>query len=150
MWMKIRILLVDDEKEFVELVAERLASRDFDVTCVHSGEEAVQKISEFNFDIAIVDMLMSGMNGIDTLREIKRIKPLTEVILLTGHADVASAIEGMKQGAYDYLTKPCEISDLVVKLGKAYERKTEHEDRIRAAKVKELISSPMSALNKGN
>lgn len=146
--MKIRILLVDDEKEFVELVAERLANRDFDVTCVHSGEEAVAKVKEFNFDVAVVDMLMPGLNGIETLREIKRLKPLIEVILLTGHAAVDTAIEGMKQGAYDYLTKPCEITDLVVKLGKAYERKTEHDERIRAAKVKELIASPMSVLKK--
>ncbi len=146
--MKIRVLLVDDEKEFVDLVAQRLASRDFDVSTVNSGEEAIEKIKEYNFDVVILDILMPGMSGIDTLRAIKQLKPLTEVILLTGHAAVDTAIEGMKLGAYDYLTKPCEITDLVVKIGKAYERKADQEERIRAAKVREIITSPLSVLTK--
>jgi DNA-binding NtrC family response regulator len=144
--MKIRVLIVDDEKEFVDLVSERLTMRDYDVTACYSGEEALETVKGYNFDIVILDILMPGIDGIETLREIKRIKPLTEVILLTGHAAVDTAIEGMKLGAYDYLTKPCDISDLVTKLNKAHDRKAEHEERIRAAKVEDIVSSPRSVL----
>jgi len=144
--MKIRILIVDDEKEFVELVSERLTMRNYDVTAAFSGEEALETVKKYNFDIVVLDVLMPGIDGIETLREIKRIKPLTEVILLTGHAAVDTAIEGMRLGAYDYLTKPCEISDLVTKLDKAYGRKAEQEERIRAAKVEDIVSSPRSVL----
>jgi len=144
--MKTRVLIVDDEKEFVELVSERLTMRDYDVTTAFSGEEALETVKEYNFDIVVLDVLMPGIDGIETLREIKRIKPLTEVILLTGHAAVDTAIEGMRLGAYDYLTKPCEISDLVGKLDKAHGRKAEQEERIRAAKVEDIVSSPRSVL----
>jgi DNA-binding NtrC family response regulator len=140
------VLIVDDEKEFVDLVSERLTMRDYDVTACYSGEEALETVKGYNFDIVILDILMPGIDGIETLREIKRIKPLTEVILLTGHAAVDTAIEGMKLGAYDYLTKPCDISDLVTKLNKAHDRKAEHEERIRAAKVEDIVSSPRSVL----
>jgi len=102
--MKTRVLIVDDEKEFVELVSERLTMRDYDVTTAFSGEEALETVKKYNFDIVVLDVLMPGIDGIETLREIKRIKPLTEVILLTGHAAVDTAIDGMRLGAYDYLT----------------------------------------------
>ena len=144
--MKTRVLIVDDEKEFVDLVSERLTMRDYDVTAAFSGEEALDTVKKYNFDIVVLDVLMPGIDGIETLREIKRIKPLTEVILLTGHAAVNTAIEGMRLGAYDYLTKPCEISDLVTKLDKAHDRKAEQEERIRAAKVEDIVSSPRSVL----
>lgn len=144
--MKIRILLVDDEEEFVEALAERLSMRDYDVTTALRGEEALDKLRQYNFDVVILDVRMPGIGGNEVLHEIKRIKPLTEVIMLTGHATVESAIEGMKQGAYDYLIKPCETEDLVSKINKAHEKKAEHEERIRDAKVKEIISSPRAAL----
>jgi DNA-binding NtrC family response regulator len=144
--MKIRVLLVDDEEEFVEALAERLSMRDYDVTTSLRGEDALEKLRQYNFDVIILDVRMPGIGGNEVLHEIKRIKPLTEVIMLTGHATVESAIEGMKQGAYDYLIKPCETEDLVIKINKAYEKKAEHEERIRDAKVKEIISSPRAAL----
>lgn len=144
--MKTRVLLVDDEEEFVDALAERLSIRDYDVTTSLNGEDAIEKLRHYNFDVVILDVRMPGMDGTEVLHEMKRIKPLTEVIMLTGHATVESAIEGMKQGAYDYLIKPCETEDLVTKINKAYEKKVEHEERIRDAKVKEIISSPRAAL----
>ncbi|MBW2065403.1 MAG: response regulator [Deltaproteobacteria bacterium] len=144
--MRIRVLLVDDEKEFLDTLSERLTIRGYDVTTVLSGEEAVEKIEHYNFDVVILDVLMPGMDGVATLREIKRIKPLTEVIMLTGHGTVETAIEGMKLGAYDYLMKPCSTEELVSKIERAYERKAEQEERIREAKVKQIISSPRSVL----
>ncbi len=144
--MKTRVLIVDDEEEFVQTLSERLTIRDYDVTTSLSGEDAVEKVKQYNFDVIILDVLMPGKDGVETLREIKRIKPLTEVIMLTGHATVPSAVDGMKLGAYDYLLKPCETKELVAKINAAYERKAEHEERIREAKVKEIISSPRAAL----
>jgi len=144
--MKIRVLLVDDEEEFVEALAERLSIRDYDTTVSLRGDDAIEKLRQLNFDVVILDVRMPGMDGIDVLREMKRIKPLTEVIMLTGHATVESAIDGMKQGAYDYLLKPCETEELVTKINRAYEKKSEHEERIRDAKVKEIIASPRAAL----
>ncbi|MCD6305659.1 MAG: response regulator [Deltaproteobacteria bacterium] len=144
--MKIRVLLVDDEKDFVDALAERLSMRNYDVTVALRGEEALDKLRQYNFDVVILDVRMPGIDGNEVLSEIKRIKPLTEVIMLTGHATVESAIEGMKQGAYDYLIKPCETEDLVTKINRAYEKKAEHEERIREARVKEIISSPRAAL----
>jgi DNA-binding NtrC family response regulator len=144
--MKARILIVDDEKEFVDSLAERLSMRDYDVTTSLSGEEAVEKVKGYNFDVVILDVAMPGMDGVATLREIKKLKPLTEVLMLTGNATVETAVEGMKLGALDYVLKPCEIDELVSKINRGYERKTEQEERIRSVKVAEIMASPMSAL----
>lgn len=144
--MKIRVLLVDDEADFLETLAERLVIRNYDVTTSLSGEDALENVRGYNFDVVVLDVLMPGIDGIEALREIKNIKPLTEVIMLTGHATVETAIEGMKLGAYDYLMKPCETQDLVMKIDKAHERKAEHEERIREAKVSKLETSPISVL----
>jgi DNA-binding NtrC family response regulator len=144
--MKTRILLVDDEEQFVQALSERLNLRDYDVTTALSGQDALEKIQSFNFDVVILDVLMPGVSGVEVLREIKKIKPLTEVIMLTGHATVETAIEGMKQGAYDYLMKPCKTDELDTKIKNAYARKAEQEERIRAAKVKEIFTSPRSVL----
>lgn len=146
--MKPRILIVDDEEMFVQSLADRLKLRDYDVTTSVSGEDAIEQVRHYLFDVIILDVLMPGMGGIDTLREIKRIKPLTEVIMLTGNATVESAIEGLKLGAMDFLTKPCETEDLIVKINKAYDKKAEHDERIRQAQVDGIIASPRSVLSK--
>ncbi len=142
--MKIRVLLVDDEEEFVKTLSERLALRNYDVTASISGDDALEKIKHYNYDVVILDVAMPGIDGIDALREIKKIKPLTEVIMLTGHGTVETAINGMKLGAFDFLMKPCNTEDLDNKIKKAQARKAEHEERIRAAKVSDIISSPRS------
>ncbi|PKN61764.1 MAG: two-component system response regulator [Deltaproteobacteria bacterium HGW-Deltaproteobacteria-15] len=146
--MRTRVLMVDDEKEFVEPLAERLALRDYDVTTSLSGEEAIEKIKAARFDVVVLDVSMPGMDGIDTLREIKRLRPILEVILLTGHATVDSAIDGLKLGAFDYLKKPCETEDLIVKIEQAYKVKADREERIREARIKEIIQSPRSVLRR--
>ncbi|MFC1839908.1 response regulator [Thermodesulfobacteriota bacterium] len=144
--MKTRILIVDDEEDFVEALSERLMIREYDVTMAFTGQDAIAKNKQFNFDIVILDVKMPGTNGIDVLKEIKSTKPLTEVIMLTGNATVETAIEGMKLGAFDYLMKPCETDDLINKIKKASDRKTEHDERIREARVKDIISSPRTVL----
>jgi len=146
--MKTRVLIVDDEEKFSDPLAERLTLRDYDVTTSQSGEDAVAKIKHYNYDVVVLDVLMPGMSGIETLREIKKIKPLTEIIMLTGHATVESAVEGMRLGATDFLMKPCETEDLIPKIQKAHDRKAEQEERIREAKTKDIIASPRSVLKK--
>jgi DNA-binding NtrC family response regulator len=128
-----RILLVDDEPGFAEPLALRLERRDFSVTIAESGDEALTKTDEAEFDLALVDIFMPGRDGLETLREIKRRRPLTEVILLSGKGTNAIAIEGMQCGAYDFLTKPLEFAELLEKIEAAYTRKLEHLARIRRA-----------------
>lgn len=144
--MKTRLLLVDDEKQFVELLAERLALRGYHVQTSLSGEEAIEKIEHYNYDVIILDVAMPGMDGVETLREIKKRKPIIEVIMLTGHATVETAVEGMKLGALDYVMKPCDMEDLVTKIDTAREKKAKHEESVREEKVRKILSSPRSVL----
>jgi len=138
---KARVLLVDDEEMFVEMLGERLEARGLEVTKSFDGEQALERIRERDFDVVILDVLMPGKDGVDVLREIKQLKPLTEVIMLTGHATVDTAIQGMKLGAYDYLLKPTETKDLLEKIEGAYKRKSEQEERIRQAEIEKITRS---------
>ncbi|MBU1711853.1 MAG: response regulator [Proteobacteria bacterium] len=139
--MKIKVLLVDDEKAFIQTLAERLELRDFSVQTAFDGEEALSKIKEEDFDVVVLDVIMPGKNGIETLKEIKSLKPLINVLMLTGHATVETAIDGMKTGAFDYLMKPTDTSDLVGKIKKAYKIKAAHDDRIRKAEINKIIKN---------
>jgi len=134
------VLLVDDEVPFVETMTKRLSKRDLQVTTAFSGAEALEKLGqkESNVEVVILDVKMPGMDGIETLGEIKRAYPLVEVVMLTGHATVETAIEGMKLGAFDYLMKPCDMEVLVAKVGGAASRKREQERKIVEARIKEI------------
>jgi two-component system response regulator CpxR len=134
--MGAKVLLVDDEKDFVEVLAERLENRGFEVRQAFNGEEAINLLNQQDVDVVILDVLMPGKDGVQTLSEIKQLKPLTEVIMLTGHGTIETAIQGMKFGAYDYLMKPTETEDLVTKINRACKLKSEHEERIRQAEIK--------------
>ena len=137
--MKIRVLLVDDEKEFVESLSERLELRLFEVKTCFNGDDALRLLQQEDVDVIILDVLMPGKDGIATLTEIKKIKPLTQVIMLTGNATVETAINGMKLGAYDYLMKPTETETLVNKINSAAKLKREHEERIQQAEIQNII-----------
>jgi two-component system, OmpR family, response regulator CpxR len=137
--MNVRVLLVDDERAFVDVLAERLETRGFDVSVVGSGEEAVAKISEQKIDVVVLDVVMPGMGGIETLRRIKAESPMVEVLLLSGHATVETAIEGMKIGACDYLLKPTETTELVEKISAAYQKKADQEGRLLQAGIQDII-----------
>ena len=139
--MKVKVLLVDDEKQFVETLALRLEARDFAVATAFNGDQALDYLKGKDVDVVVLDVLMPGLSGIDTLREMKKIRPLTEVIMLTGHATVETAIEGMKLGAFDYLMKPTEIEELVEKITKAHGRKTEQEERIQKATIERITQT---------
>ncbi|VBB43221.1 Response regulator receiver domain protein [uncultured Desulfatiglans sp.] len=135
------IMLVDDEVPFVETMTKRLTKRELEVDSAFSGEEALKLLEHKpQTEVIILDVKMPGMDGIDTLREIKRQQPLVEVIMLTGHATVETAIEGMKLGAYDYLMKPCDMDLLLKKVQEAAAKKREHEGKIVEARMKEITT----------
>jgi DNA-binding NtrC family response regulator len=136
------LLLVDDETAFLDAMTKRLTRRDFKVLTASSGMDALEILSESGekIEVVILDVKMPGMDGIETLAEIKRKHPLIEVVMLTGHATVASAIDGMKQGAYDYLMKPCDMDTLVAKVAQAAQKKRQHEQKIVEARIKEITS----------
>ena len=134
------VLVVDDEEDFLETLVNRLKKRKIDTYGVKSGEEALEIMKSKTIDVVILDIKMpGGMDGIETLREIKRIQPLTEVLLLTGHASVETSIEGMKLGAFDYLLKPVKLEELLPKLLQAFEKKDAQDQKIRSAKIKEAL-----------
>ena len=135
----IRILLVDDEKDFVEMLSLRLREAGEKVKEAYNGKECLDILEQTDIDVVILDIKMPGMDGIETLREIKRRHPIVEVILLTGHGAVETSVDGMKLGAFDYLLKPADFEDLLEKLEGAGKRKAEQEERIRKAEAKALM-----------
>ena len=134
-----KVLLVDDEKDFVEMLSLRLKELGEKVSIAYSGQEGLDTLVNTPIDVVILDIKMPGMDGIETLKEIKIQFPLVEVIMLTGHGSTETAVEGMKLGAFDYLMKPADFGDLSTKLEGARKRKDEQEERIRKAEVKLLV-----------
>jgi len=137
--MKISVLLVDDEKDFIETLAERLQLRDFNVASALSGDEAIKLVEENEFDVIVLDVQMPGKDGVETLKEIKKIEQLSQVIMLTGHATVKTAIEGMKSGAFDYLMKPTDTDELIEMIKNAYQLVAEQRDKIRQAEINNIL-----------
>ncbi|MBN2063149.1 MAG: response regulator [Deltaproteobacteria bacterium] len=115
----IRVLLVDDEVAYINVLANRLSKRGLDITKAVSGAEAVQAVSRHEFDVAILDLKMEDMDGIEVLRIFKQMNADMEVIMLTGHGSQTAARDGIKYGAFDYLLKPCDLEDLLSKIMEA-------------------------------
>ena len=135
------VLLVDDEIPFVETMAKRLTRRGLDVSTAFSGEDALDALAKNDkIEVVILDVKMPGMDGNETLQAIRQKHPLVETIMLTGHATVESAIDGMKMGAFDYLMKPCEMGVLMAKVKEAATKKRAHDEKIIEAHVKEITS----------
>ncbi|MBU0990748.1 MAG: response regulator [Proteobacteria bacterium] len=116
---RIRVLLVDDEIPFADVVAKRLGKRGMAVTPVYTGTEAIRTIRKHDFDVAVLDLKMEDMDGIEVLKIFKKAYPEMAVIMLTGHGSEQAAKDGLANGAFDYLTKPCELEDLVKKIHEA-------------------------------
>jgi two-component system, response regulator RegA len=119
------VLLVDDEVGYVEIVSKRLTKRNFAVTAALSGGEGIQALRKDDFDVAVLDLKMGDMDGIEVLKIFKKMCPEMAVIMLTGHGSEQAARDGMAYGAFDYLTKPCELEELVAKIRQACERRGE-------------------------
>lgn len=136
-----KVLLVDDEVPFVETMTKRLTKRELDVLQAFDGEEAMDALNAHHgIEVVILDVKMPGKDGIEVLQDIKQAHPLVEVIMLTGHATVESAIDGMKMGAADYLMKPCDVDILIAKVTEAAVKKRNHEEKIIEARMKEITS----------
>jgi len=118
---QIKLLLVDDEKGFVDVIAKRMSKRNIDVTKAYSGTEALKALRMTDFDVAVLDLKMEDMDGIEILKLFKKIVPDLPVIMLTGHGSEAAARDGIKFGAFDYLTKPCDFEELIAKIKEAYQ-----------------------------
>ena len=135
----INILLVDDEKDFVEILSMRLTEAGHRVKDAYSGKECLELLPDADIDVVILDIKMPGMDGIETLKEIKKRHPLIEVILLTGHGAVDTAVAGMKLGAFDYINKPSDFPELLIKLEEARKRKADQQERIRKAEARAFV-----------
>jgi DNA-binding NtrC family response regulator len=119
----IGVLLIDDEIAYINVLSNRLSKRGFDVGKANSGSEAFQILRQRSFDVAVLDLKMTDMDGIEVLKILKRMAPEMVVIMLTGHGSAKAAHEGIRHGAYDYLTKPCELDELIQKIMDAYENR---------------------------
>lgn len=129
-----KILLVDDEVMFTKNMAKLLTNRGYDVATANSGDEAIQALDQGKFDVMVLDLKMPGMDGIATLQEIQRLNLFTETLVLTGHGAIDTAMSAMKLGAYDYLTKPCEVDELVEKIEEVWKKKNGNGKKAKATK----------------
>jgi DNA-binding NtrC family response regulator len=119
----IRLLFVDDEKAYVDVLSNRFAKRNIEVTKAYGGSEGIQALRNHDFDVAILDLKMEDMDGIEVLKIFKKMVPQMEVIMLTGHGSEKAAREGIQFGAFDYLTKPCELEELLQKIHEAVKQR---------------------------
>ncbi len=140
---KINLLIVDDEELFLNSIKKSLEVREFNVTAVNRGEKAIQAAREKSIDIALVDLKMPGIDGEETLKELKKEHKWMEIVILTGHGSVNSAVECTKSGAYKYLQKPCELDELLEALKDAYQKRVMNKNNIEDKKMKELLKLSM-------
>ena len=150
---KINLLIVDDEEQFLESISKSLQVRDFNVIAVNRGEKAIEAANQYPIDIALVDLKMPGISGEETLKLLKKEHKWMEVIILTGHGTIDSAVECTKSGAYEYLQKPCSMDELLEALKNAYKKKVMNKKEIDAVKMRELLAlslveSPLGILRR--
>jgi len=150
---KINLLIVDDEEQFLQSITKSLQVRDFNVFAVDRGEKAIEAARKNPIDVALVDLKMPGMDGEETLKALKAEHKWMEVIILTGHGTIDSAVECTKIGAYSYLQKPCSMDELLESLISAYKNKVMNKKKIEDKKMTELLkislaNSPREILRK--
>jgi DNA-binding NtrC family response regulator len=141
---KIHLLIVDDEVHFLESISKSLEARDFEVIAVDRGEKAIQAARKNPIDVALVDLKMPGINGEETLKALKAEHKWMEVVILTGHGTIDSAVECTKSGAFSFLQKPCNLKDLLQALKDAYKQKVMNRKKIEEKKMDELLKISIS------
>ena len=144
----LNLLLVDDEEQFLTTAKKLMDKRGLNTFVCTNGFDALRILKERRIDVVLLDLKMPGIGGVDVLRKIKQNHPGVEVILLTGHASVESAVEGLKVGAFDYLLKPSTIPDILDKVKEAYDRKLAKEEKARKSKVDKIIRHPLAIYDK--
>jgi DNA-binding NtrC family response regulator len=144
----LQLLLVDDEERFLTTTKILLEKRGIETAVAASGEEALKVLSEKRVDVAVVDVKMPGMDGVELMRRLKELEPGVEVIMLTGHATVESAVQCLRLGAFDYVMKPCDLPELVAKVHAALARKRESEEKSRQEDIDEIISHPLAVFRR--
>jgi DNA-binding NtrC family response regulator len=137
---KVRVLFVDDEEKFLKGMGTRLSLRGFEVLAFVSGAEALAHAEAEPFDVALLDLKMPGMDGEDVLKKLRERDPAAEVIILTGHGSIPSAVQCTRAGACDYLQKPCDFDELIATLSKAYARRVASRHVAQASRVEELMN----------
>jgi DNA-binding NtrC family response regulator len=148
---KINILLVDDEEDFLRSISKSLELRDFNVIAVNRGEKAIEAARKNPVDIALVDLKMPGLNGEETLIALKKEHKWMEVVILTGHGTIDSAVSATQSGAYSFLQKPCELEKLLEVLVEAYRKRIMNKKKVAEAKINEILKakeSPLAILRK--
>ncbi len=141
----IRVLLIDDEQTLLEYLSKRLLREGFTVKATFSGEEAIEAASNENYDVAVVDLKMPGIDGVETQKRLKKIQPFLQCIVLTGHGSVETALESGQQDAFKYLLKPIDYENLVETIKEAYKRKTELVNQKFKEQVEEIYRSGLGA-----
>jgi DNA-binding NtrC family response regulator len=136
-----KVLLVDDEQEFTEVLSERMRSRGLEVVTADSGPSALEKAEHESFDAIILDIKMPGMDGIETLRRLRKINPNLQVIMLTGQATVKAGIEATRLGALDFLEKPADLKQLLEKVDQAKTNKMLLVEEQNEEKIKDILKS---------
>ncbi len=139
--MKTKVLLVDDDEEFSGALTQELVPLGFAVTVAPRGDAALELLLDTDFDVVIMSVQIPGTDCLELLREIKRIKPLVEVLTLSTRPTLERAIQGMKFGAYDFVLKASDTGELVEKIRRAYALKLDHEGRIKRAEMDHIVES---------
>jgi DNA-binding NtrC family response regulator len=136
---KINLLIVDDEDQFLASISKSLQVRDFNVIAVNRGEKAIEAARKNPIDVALVDLKMPGINGEETLKTLKAEHKWMEVVILTGHGTIDSAVACTKSGAYSFLQKPCSLDELMECLKEAYKKKVMNRKNIADKKMDEML-----------
>jgi len=150
---KINLLIVDDEEQFLASTKKRLEAREFNVIAVNRGEKAIEAARNNPIDVVLLDLKMPGMNGEETLAELKKEDKWLEVVILTGHGSTDSVVECLDKGAYFYLQKPCELDVLLSIIAEAYRRRVMRKLKIKQERMDEILQtaesdSPLGVLRK--
>lgn len=141
---KINLLFVDDEEQFLESMSKRLEAREFNVTGVNRGEKAIEAARSNPLDIALVDLKMPGIDGEETLKELKKEHPWMEIVILTGHGSIDSAVGCTQSGAHSYLQKPCDLDQLLEVLKEAYKKRVMNKNKIEEQRMNEMLKISQS------
>lgn len=142
---KINLLFVDDDQQFLKSMTKQLKARDFNVIAVDRGEKAIETARTMPVDIALVDLKMPGIDGEQTLKALKGEHKWMEIVILTGHGSIDSAVECARRGAYEYLQKPCGTEELMEVLKEAYKKKVMNKNKIEENRINEIIKLAQSA-----